>query len=38
VDSVRFQLPANLPDAPYLPLKIRINGQESNTVLLPISH
>ena len=38
VDAVRFQLPANLPDAPYLPVKIRVNGQESNRVLLPISN
>ena len=37
VDAVRFQVPATLPDSPFLQLKIRINGQESNTVLLPIS-
>ena len=37
VDAVRFQVPATLPDSPFLPVKIRINGQESNTVLLPIS-
>ena len=36
VDVVRFQLPAVLPDAPFLTIRIRINGQESNTVLLPI--
>lgn len=38
VDAVRFQVPAPLPDSPFLPVKIRINSQESNTVLLPISH
>jgi uncharacterized protein (TIGR03437 family) len=37
VDVVRFRVPANLPDSPLLPVKIRINGQESNTVLLPVS-
>jgi len=37
VDVVRFRVPANLPDSPLLPMKIRINGQESNTVLLPVS-
>jgi uncharacterized protein (TIGR03437 family) len=36
VDVVQFRVPAILPDAPYLPVKIRINGRESNTVLLPI--
>jgi uncharacterized protein (TIGR03437 family) len=36
VDAVRFQVPENLPDSPFLPVKIRINGNESNTVLLPI--
>jgi uncharacterized protein (TIGR03437 family) len=37
VDAVRFQLPASLPDGPYLPVRIRVNGQDSNTVLLPIA-
>jgi uncharacterized protein (TIGR03437 family) len=37
VDVVRFRVPANLPDLPLMPVKIRINGQESNTVLLPVS-
>ena len=36
VDAVRFQVPATLPDSPFLPVKIRINCQESNTVLLRI--
>jgi uncharacterized protein (TIGR03437 family) len=38
VDAVQFQLPANLPDTPFVPVKIRINGRESNTVLLPVAH
>jgi uncharacterized protein (TIGR03437 family) len=37
VDAVRFAVPATLPDAPFLSVKIRINGQDSNTVFLPIS-
>ena len=37
VDAIRFQVPVTLPDSPFLPVKIRINGQESNTVFLPIS-
>jgi uncharacterized protein (TIGR03437 family) len=37
VDVVRFRVPANLPDLPLLPVKIRVNGQESNIVLLPVS-
>jgi uncharacterized protein (TIGR03437 family) len=37
VEVVRFRVPSNLPDSPLLPVKIRINGQESNTVLLPVS-
>ena len=37
VDAVRFQVPATLPDSPSLTLKIRVNGQESNTVLLPVA-
>ena len=38
VDAVRFQLPNSLPDSSFLPVKVRINGQDSNSVLLPISH
>jgi uncharacterized protein (TIGR03437 family) len=37
IDVVRFRLPDTLPAANVLPVKLRINGQESNTVLLPIS-
>lgn len=37
LETVVFQLPATLPDTLLLPVKIRVNGQESNTVLLPIS-
>ena len=37
VDAARFQLPANLPDGQFLKLRIRVNGQDSNTVLLPVS-
>jgi len=37
IDAVRFRLPVNLPDSPSVSLKVRINGNESNTVLLPIS-
>lgn len=36
VDAVRFQVPAGL-DSPLVPVRIRINGKESNTVFLPIS-
>jgi len=37
VDAVRFSVPASLPAAPFLAVKIQIAGQVSNTVLLPIS-
>jgi uncharacterized protein (TIGR03437 family) len=37
VDAVRFQLPDALPDSGFLAVKIRINGQESNLVLLATS-
>jgi uncharacterized protein (TIGR03437 family) len=37
VDAIRFQVPSTLPDSPFLPVKIRISGQESNTVFLPVS-
>jgi len=37
VDEVRFAVPASLPAAPFLAVKIQIDGQASNTVLLPIS-
>jgi uncharacterized protein (TIGR03437 family) len=37
VDAARFQLTGVLPDSRFLPVKITVNGQESNTVLLPIS-
>jgi len=38
LDRVTFQVPSNLPSAPLLPVKIRVNGKESNSVLLPISN
>jgi uncharacterized protein (TIGR03437 family) len=38
VDTVRFQLPAALPETTFVPVKIAVNGRNSNTVLLPISH
>jgi len=37
VDAVRFSVPASLPAAAFLAVKIQVNGQVSNTVLLPIS-
>ena len=37
VDAVRFQLPANLPDASVVALTLRTNGKDSNTVFLPIT-
>jgi uncharacterized protein (TIGR03437 family) len=37
LDAVRFQLIGAPPDSGFLSLKISVNGQESNTVLLPIS-
>jgi uncharacterized protein (TIGR03437 family) len=38
VDAVRFHVLANLPDSSLLPVKLRINAQESNTVFLPVTH
>ena len=38
VDALQFQLPASLPSGPLMPLKIRVNGQDSNTVSLPIAN
>ncbi len=38
VDAVRFQVPFTLPDGPLLPVRIRVNGVESNAVLLPVAH
>jgi uncharacterized protein (TIGR03437 family) len=37
VDAIRFQVPVTLPDSPFLSVKILIHGQESNTVLLPVT-
>jgi uncharacterized protein (TIGR03437 family) len=36
VTAVRFQVPAALPASGSLPLKVRIDGRESNTVILPV--
>jgi hypothetical protein len=36
VDAVQFRLRDGAPSATNAPLKVSINGQESNTVLLPI--
>jgi len=37
VDAVQFKVHSNLPDVPFVAVKIRINNLESNTVLLPVS-
>jgi len=37
VDVVRFQVPATPPDSTFVSVKVRINGQDSNTVRLPVS-
>jgi len=36
IDSVRFQVGAGWADGP-VPVRIRVNGKESNTVFLPVS-
>ncbi|MGA2770057.1 MAG: hypothetical protein ABSG26_04495 [Bryobacteraceae bacterium] len=36
VDAVQFRLSDGAPSATNAPLRVRINGQESNTVLLPV--
>jgi uncharacterized protein (TIGR03437 family) len=36
VDAVQFRLGDGAPSATNAPLRVRINGQESNTVLLPV--
>jgi uncharacterized protein (TIGR03437 family) len=36
VDAVQFRLGDGAPTATNAPLRVRINGQESNTVLLPV--
>jgi uncharacterized protein (TIGR03437 family) len=36
VDAVQFRLADGAPSATNAPLRVRINGQESNTVLLPV--
>jgi len=35
-DAVRFRLGDGAPPATNAPLRVRINGVESNTVLLPV--
>jgi len=37
VDAVRFQLPAGTSTSSLIPVLIRINSKESNTVFLPVS-
>ena len=36
VQAVRVRVAAELPDAPAFPIKVRINGRESNTVMVPL--
>lgn len=37
VDAVRFQVPASASASGFLTVKLRVGGQESNTMLLPVS-
>jgi uncharacterized protein (TIGR03437 family) len=37
LDAVRFRLPLDIPDSKTLPVRITVNGRESNTVMLPLS-
>jgi uncharacterized protein (TIGR03437 family) len=36
-DAVRFQVGSSLPDSAFVPVRVRVNEKESNTVFLPIS-
>jgi uncharacterized protein (TIGR03437 family) len=36
IDAARFRVPAGLPSGANAPLRVRINGQESNTAGLPV--
>jgi hypothetical protein len=36
INSLRFRLTSEMNNAPILTLKVRVNGRESNEVLLPV--
>jgi uncharacterized protein (TIGR03437 family) len=37
LDAVRFRAPIELPESKTLPVRIVVNGRESNTVMLPVA-
>ena len=37
LDAVRFRVAVDIPDSKTLPVRISVNGRESNTVPLPVS-
>ena len=37
VDAVQFRVPSTSLGSPSVPMKIRVNGQESNIVFLPVA-